>query len=622
MSANPPGTSPVGLTLPLNDARSVSRRSVDRVLRAIDLTLAGAALLVLAIPLGLTFWAGRRARVLVQGQFGRPFERLTWRPPTVRLGLLGRCLRAFGPGRWVLLGHILRGQMAFVGPRARLVGEAVPVTTLGVRPGLINPWFIRRRTRVDFGTEAQADADYLAHRGVGHDLGLLLRGLLVTFLPKPLGQFPIRVRVGDVGFDNLDMQEALAVLDRMLAGTSTQQVMFVNPACVNIAARHRGYRRALSRAALVLPDGIGIKIGSDLLGTPLKQNVNGTDLFPRLCDLLSARRASLFLLGGGTGVAQAVAARIAQDWPQIRVVGARDGYFSVAEEGGVVAQIRSSGADCLLVARGVPAQDLLIDRYLPLLGVKVALGVGGLFDFVSGRLLRAPVWMRETGLEWAFRLLQEPRRLWRRYLVGNLTFMGRIWLQRAGLRQSPNDSVGARRDHFFAKSSSFSTTLSDLNTPIDSRSIVQPGMVARGLAVVAIGGILLLRSGVRLVGRRSAIGSADPGFSHLIRLQADLAEVVTGTRCWFGIRWRSPAQWSRLPREWQAILRRQSVGVFHAPAWSDGTESDEEACAAADVFWAVGSAETRFWTLLSGVSARIRLRRSVTVGGRESVALR
>jgi N-acetylglucosaminyldiphosphoundecaprenol N-acetyl-beta-D-mannosaminyltransferase len=621
MSANPPGITPVGLTLPLNDARSGSWRSVDRMLRAMDLTLAGFALLVLAIPMGLTFWTGRRTRVLVNGQFGRPFERSIWRPSAGHLGRLGRCLRALGPGRWVLLVHILRGQMAFVGPRARIVGEPVPVATLGVRPGLVNPWFIRRRTRVDFGTEAQADADYLAHRGVGHDLGLLVRGILVALLPKPLEQFPIRVRVGDVGFDNLDMQEALAALDRMLAGTSTQQVMFVNPACVNIAARHRGYRRALSRAALVLPDGIGIKIGSDLLGTPLKQNVNGTDLFPRLCDLLAARGASLFLLGGGAGVAQAVAARIAQEWPQIRVVGARDGYFSVAEEGGVVAQIRSSGADCLLVARGVPAQDLLIDRYLPLLGVKVALGVGGLFDFVSGRLLRAPVWMRETGLEWAFRLLQEPRRLWRRYLVGNLTFMGRIWLQRAGLRQTPNDSVGARRDHFFAKPSYFSEALPDLNPTIDSRSNGPPGMVARGLAALAIGGIALLGSGMRLASRRPASGS-DLRFSHLIRLRAELAEVVTGTRCWFGIRRRSPAQWSRLPREWQLILRRQSVGVFHAPAWSDGTEFDEEACAAADVFWAVGSAGTRFWTLVSSVSARVRLRRSVAVGGRESVALK
>ena len=265
MSANPPGITPVGLTLPLNDAQSGSWRSVDRMLRAMDLTLAGFALLVLAIPMGLTFWTGRRTRVLVNGQFGRPFERSIWRPSAGHLGRLGRCLSALGPGRWVLLVNILRGQMAFVGPRARTVGEPVPVATLGVRPGLVNPWFIRRRTRVDFGTEAQADADYLAHRGVGHDLGLLVRGILVALLPKPLERFPIRVRVGDVGFDNLDMQEALAALDRMLGGTTTQQVMFVNPACVNIAARHRGYRRALSRAALVLPDGIGIKIGSDLI---------------------------------------------------------------------------------------------------------------------------------------------------------------------------------------------------------------------------------------------------------------------------------------------------------------------------------------------------------------------
>jgi UDP-N-acetyl-D-mannosaminuronic acid transferase (WecB/TagA/CpsF family) len=113
-------------------------------------------------------------------------------------------------------------------------------------------------------------------------------------------------------------------------------------------------------------------------------------------------------------VAEGVADQIAARWPGLRVAGLRHGYFCAAEEGDVVAQVRDSGADLLLVARGVPSQDLCIDRHLPLLAVKVAMGVGGLFDFASGRIARAPMWMRETGLEWAYRLLQEPGRMWRR----------------------------------------------------------------------------------------------------------------------------------------------------------------------------------------------------------------
>jgi len=409
----------------------------DHALRLLDITLSACLLALLGLPLLAALAIGRLHRQPVRGRHGAFFERLGlslhgWRGG--RGGRGSRCLAALGARHWPLLINILRGEMAFVGPRTRALEEAVPAATLAVRPGLVNPWFIRRRTAVDFGSETRADASYLASRGLRHDAGLLLRGMVVALLPAPAAAVPGRVRVGDVAFDNVDMNEAIDRLGAMLDGQQAQQVSFVNPACVNIAAAHRGYRRLLARAALVLPDGIGIKIGSDMLGTPLKQNVNGTDLFPRLCEMLQLRGASVFLLGGQPGVAEQVAAGIRLQWPGVRVAGQRHGFFSVAEEGSVAAQVRASGADILLVARGVPAQDLFIDRHLPLLGVKVAMGVGGLFDFASGRIARAPMWMRETGLEWIYRLLQEPGRMWRRYLVGNVTFLTRVCLQRLGMR--------------------------------------------------------------------------------------------------------------------------------------------------------------------------------------------
>ncbi len=450
----------------------------QRLLRALDVTLSSLALLPLALPLSLACAIGHGQRRALQGRGGAVFERLTLALPDSRAG---RGLRALGATHWPVLLNILRGQMAFVGPRPRPIGETVAVPTLAVRPGLVNPWFIRRRTAVDFGSEVQADSDYLAARGPRHDLGLLMRGAMASLLPPPAASVPGRVQVGDVAFDNLSMSEAIARLRDMLDGAQAQQVCFVNPACVNVAAGHRGYRRVLSRAGLVLPDGIGIKIGSDLLGTPLKQNVNGTDLFPRLCEMLQARGASIFLLGGQAGVAEAMATQISLRWPGLRIAGARHGYFSAAEEGAVVEQLRSSGADVLLVARGVPSQDLFIDRYLPLLGVKVAMGVGGLFDFVSGRIPRAPMWMRETGFEWVYRLMQEPGRMWRRYLVGNLSFLARVGLQRVGLRPPAADAVpqtrpDSLRDGAGVRAVIFATrrAAADLPVPADTPAALLP----------------------------------------------------------------------------------------------------------------------------------------------------
>ena len=413
---------------------------VDRQLRRMDIALALLALVLLALPMALAALVGRRSSVQYVGCLNQVFQRWQIRfADTFLGGLLARA----GAGAWPTLFNILKGDLAWVGhkPIAAISGRRYHPALSRVRPGLVSIWEIRQRTAVDFGSELEADLEYLGRRGVRHDFALLLRALLVRWMPLPGQAAQTRICVGDVSFDNVNMEQAVQRISQMLGGTQAQQVSFVNPACVNIAAHDRGYRRLLARAALVLPDGIGIKIAADLLGVPLKQNVNGTDLFPRLCELFARRNASVFLLGGQPGVAERVADEIHRRWPMLRIAGLRDGFFSVAQEGEVAAQVSASGADVVLVARGVPMQDVFIDRHLHQLGVKVAIGVGGLFDFVSGRINRAPTWMRDSGLEWIYRLLQEPSRMWRRYLLGNFTFLGRILLQRLGLRQSASDAL-------------------------------------------------------------------------------------------------------------------------------------------------------------------------------------
>ncbi len=433
----------------LNPDFAATRRPAPRLdprmdlrLRCMDMVLATLALTLLALPMALALLLARPQSRRQLGRHNRPYAR--WQLQLTG-GLAGRVLGRIGLRDWPVLFNILMGDMAWVGHApidADSRHDHHPLLA-GARPGLVSIWTLRQRTAVDFGSQHDADLEYLALRGLRHDLGLLMRTLLLLCLPHARAPGPQRIALGDVQFDNLDMTQAVACIGSMLDGHATQQVSFVNAACVNIAAHDRGYRRLLARAALVLPDGIGIKIAAGMLGLGLKQNVNGTDLFPRLCAMLESRGASLFLLGGHPGVVERVQEVIRAQWPQLRVVGARDGYFGLAQEGQVAAQVRSSGADVLLVARGVPMQDIFIDRQLHQLGVKVAIGVGGLFDFVSGRIDRAPAWMRDTGLEWIYRLRQEPARMWRRYLLGNFTFLARILLQRVGLRQPANDALPA-----------------------------------------------------------------------------------------------------------------------------------------------------------------------------------
>lgn len=237
---------------------------------------------------------------------------------------------------------------------------------------------------------------------------------------------PKRVPVLDYPVSNLSMDEAIAEIVSRLDADEPSQVCFVNADCVNIARRNDPYCELLRRCDLLLADGIGMRVAAAAAGVRLRDNVNGTDLFPRLCEALTGKERRIFLLGAQPGVAGAVAERLAERHPGVNVVGFRDGYFSPEEEPEVVGQVARSQADVLFVAFGAPKQDLWIDEHLDALGVRVAMGVGGLFDFYSGRIPRAPLPMRRLGLEWLYRLYREPARMWRRYILGNPKFLAYV----------------------------------------------------------------------------------------------------------------------------------------------------------------------------------------------------
>lgn len=232
-----------------------------------------------------------------------------------------------------------------------------------------------------------------------------------------------RVAILGVHFSPLELDQAVASIRSMLRSRGAHQVVLANAHTMNCAYVDPLYRDALQRASLVLRDGVGVEVAGALSGRVLRQNFVGTDFVPHLLEQLADPEVRVFLYGAELGVAEAAAAALRARHAGIRVVGVRHGY----ENGdGTVAQIRAARPDVLLVALGNPQQERWIADHLDALGVPVAIGVGALFDYLAGRVRRAPLWMRRLRSEWIFRLAVEPRRLWRRYLVGNAQFLWRV----------------------------------------------------------------------------------------------------------------------------------------------------------------------------------------------------
>ncbi len=224
---------------------------------------------------------------------------------------------------------------------------------------------------------------------------------------------------------NVALDHAVTLVEECLRHGGPAAIYFVNAHCINVAQDDPEYRMILGSAAHVFADGVGMRIAGLLHGTPLIDNVNGTDLYPPLCRALEEIGARIFLLGANPGVAERLKARTERQYPNLIICGVHHGYFPDDDEPKIISAIREAGTDLLLVAMGVPRQEKWVARNLAATGARVAIGVGALFDFYSGKLRRPPAWMRRLGLEWLGRLIQEPARLWRRYLLGNFRF---LWL--------------------------------------------------------------------------------------------------------------------------------------------------------------------------------------------------
>lgn len=271
-------------------------------------------------------------------------------------------------------------------------------------------------------------------------LGVLAKSsFLNVFFKKPKAPLDDRdfIHVCDTPVNNIKMSEAVdwVVSDAPMPGRlvndngrKVKTAFFVNAHSVNLCTRTPWFRKELTNASALFADGSGMRLAAKVQGFELKDNINGTDMLPHLCQAAVKANKSIFLLGAKEGIAQKAAKNLKKQYPGLRIAGTRNGYFKPDDSPYIVKEINETNPDIVLVATGSPNQERWINQWGQSLSCASVLAVGGLFDYFADAIPRAPMWMRELGLEWVWRLMQEPKTKFNRYVVGTPEFLLKLFL--------------------------------------------------------------------------------------------------------------------------------------------------------------------------------------------------
>ncbi len=241
-----------------------------------------------------------------------------------------------------------------------------------------------------------------------------------------------RINVLGTPMDVATMAETVSVIANRISGGEFTQHVVVNVAKLINMRSDIKLDQSVRACDIINIDGMGVVWGARFLGFEVKERVAGVDLFFALLKMSSERGFPVFLLGAENDVVIAVANKLEAMFPDLQIAGCHHGYFW-ADEKSLVEQVKNSGAKLLFVAITSPKKENFINRWKDELGVDFVMGVGGTFDVVAGKVQRAPLWMQNSGLEWFYRVIQEPRRMWRRYLVTNLQFAWLLLKAKLGL---------------------------------------------------------------------------------------------------------------------------------------------------------------------------------------------
>lgn len=221
----------------------------------------------------------------------------------------------------------------------------------------------------------------------------------------------------------ISMDETIMEVEKIIESRKPTQHVVINALKVNLMREDPELREIINSCPLINADGASIVWAAKKLGVPLKERVAGIDLFENLVKLAAEKGYKIYLFGAKEEVVTKVKDIFEKQYPTLQIVGYRNGYFTETDESEIVKNMHDSGADMMFVAFSSPKKEYWVNRYLNELNIPFVMGVGGSFDVVAGVTDRAPKWMQNHGLEWFYRFIQEPGRLWNRYMVGNRKFV-------------------------------------------------------------------------------------------------------------------------------------------------------------------------------------------------------
>lgn len=265
----------------------------------------------------------------------------------------------------------------------------------------------------------------------------------VGFLPAPGARTALRrISIGPVEIDAYSHSALLdVILEHALHGTSTRQIVTVNAQLYVLAGKSARFRECLKTADYVCADGLPIVWACNHFAGGEVPRVAGVDLIDQICRKGAANRLSVFFLGGQPDTARATAAMLSRRYPGLEIAGVScpQRGFETREDTLklILSEIEKARPHIIFVGLGAPKQEYFIDQHIRMLNVPIAVGIGGSFEILSGALHRAPQWMQSSGLEWLFRLGQEPGRLWKRYLIGNIWFLVALARWRLHVAEAP-----------------------------------------------------------------------------------------------------------------------------------------------------------------------------------------
>ncbi|EOH52929.1 WecB/TagA/CpsF family glycosyltransferase [Enterococcus faecium EnGen0263] len=235
-----------------------------------------------------------------------------------------------------------------------------------------------------------------------------------------------RVRLLSTEVDTYTFDETIEQMIQIVEQRKITQHVVVNANKINLLYKDPKLKKIVNSCELINADGQSVVWADKLFNKAIPERVTGIDLFEKMIEVAAEKQFRVYYLGSKPEVVKEVVMKHKNQYPELQVAGYMDGYFDRNKSSEIAKEIAGTNADILFLAIPTPEKEYWLDQYKEILNIPLLIGVGGSFDVISGKVKRAPMWMQKIGMEWFYRLLQEPRRMFGRYFFGNLTFVGHV----------------------------------------------------------------------------------------------------------------------------------------------------------------------------------------------------